>query len=202
LNLAQESNPELMNKYASSLGFPTAMYHFVDILSTDDWALDMVPRPVGAVVFLYPIKESTEAFRKEEADRIAAEGQIVSDKLFYTKQTVGNACGTIGLLHAVANLSEETGGPVPLTKGKFWSNFLAKTASMTPDERAKALEEDTEVRAAIQRAHNGVDASLGLRLAAIRQERVLAGASWPRMLRAAIASCACCWCCCRLEFAA
>lgn len=134
-----------MNKYAAALGFPTAMFHFVDILSTDDWALDMIPRPVAAVVFLYPIKDSTETFRKEEAERIAKDGQTVSSKLYFTKQTVGNACGTIGLLHAVANISEATGGSVPLAEGQFWSNFLAKTAKMSPDERAKELEEDTEV---------------------------------------------------------
>lgn len=39
-----------------------------------------------AVVFLYPIKESTEAHRAAEKDRIAKDGQVVSDKLYYTKQ--------------------------------------------------------------------------------------------------------------------
>ncbi|CAE7608626.1 UCHL1, partial [Symbiodinium sp. KB8] len=129
-----------------------------------DWALEMVrlidsiPAPVIAVVFLYPIKDSTEAHRAAEKERIAKDGQEVSDKLYYTKQvraaqvpvvaagcvlaqalralrsvapeqtrcsaltpalcrppqTIGNACGTIGLLHAIANVSDLTGGDVPL----------------------------------------------------------------------------------------
>jgi len=31
---------------------------FCDILSLDDWALDMVPSPVVAVLMLFPIKDS------------------------------------------------------------------------------------------------------------------------------------------------
>lgn len=34
---------------------------------------------------------------------IEAAGQDVSPSLYYMKQTIGNACGTIALLHAVAN---------------------------------------------------------------------------------------------------
>jgi len=45
-----------------------------------------IPKPVIAVVFLYPIKDTTEAFREEEAKRIATAGQEVSPKVFYTKQ--------------------------------------------------------------------------------------------------------------------
>lgn len=29
--------------------------------------------------------------------------QVVSDKVYYMKQTVGNACGTVALLHAAGN---------------------------------------------------------------------------------------------------
>lgn len=34
---------------------------FTDVFSTEDWALEMVPSPVLAVLFLYPIKESVRA---------------------------------------------------------------------------------------------------------------------------------------------
>ena len=33
------------------------MYKFVDVLSTDDWALEMVPGPAKAVMLLFPISE-------------------------------------------------------------------------------------------------------------------------------------------------
>ena len=38
--------------------------------------------------------------------RIEKEGQHVSPNVYFMRQTVGNACGTIGLLHAVLNNRE------------------------------------------------------------------------------------------------
>lgn len=38
-----------------------------------------------------------------EQQEIEARGQEVSSGVFYMKQTIGNACGTIGLLHSLAN---------------------------------------------------------------------------------------------------
>jgi ubiquitin carboxyl-terminal hydrolase L3 len=75
----------------------------VDILSTDEWALDMVPRPVLGVLMVFPIKEASEAHRAEEKARVENDGQTLSPAVWYTKQFVGNACGTVGLLHVIAN---------------------------------------------------------------------------------------------------
>lgn len=82
--------------------------------------LALVPRPVNAVLLLFPIEETGEAFRKREDERIAKEGQPkVDDTIFWVKQKVcevcfdlnrfqifqiSNACGTIGLIHAIANV--------------------------------------------------------------------------------------------------
>ncbi len=85
------------------MGFDISVFKFQDVLGVEDWALDMVPKPVTAVLMLFPIKEASRKFEQDERLRIEKEGQIVSDKLFFMKQTVGNACGTIGLIHAVAN---------------------------------------------------------------------------------------------------
>ena len=103
-NTQTQSNPEVMQKYVDSLGLSKAnSYAFTDVLSTEDWALAMVPQPVIAVLFLYPIKDKVEEYRKQEDEKIKAEGQVVSKEVYYMKQTVGNACGTVGLLHALAN---------------------------------------------------------------------------------------------------
>jgi ubiquitin carboxyl-terminal hydrolase L3 len=101
-----ESNPAVMNTYVEKLGFPTSAFSFCDVLSTEEWALDMVPKPVVGVLMLFPIKPHTEAFAKEEAQRIEANGQVVSSNVYYMKQTVGNACGTVGLLHAIGNMRQ------------------------------------------------------------------------------------------------
>lgn len=65
-----------------------------------------------------------------------------------TKQTVGNACGTVGILHSVANASSLTGGSVELPADGWFSQFLARTAEMDADARAVALEDDQDIEEA------------------------------------------------------
>ena len=59
-----------------------------DLLATEDWALEMIPRPVRAVVCLFPITEKSEAYSAEEAARIAAAGQHVDPTLYFMLQTI------------------------------------------------------------------------------------------------------------------
>lgn len=44
-----------------------------------------------------------EAFKQEEEEKLKGQQQEVSPDVYFIKQTIGNACGTIGLIHAVAN---------------------------------------------------------------------------------------------------
>ena len=52
-----ESNPTLMNLYCSKLGWDTSKYCWHDVYGLDDWALEMIPQPVLAVIMLYPLSE-------------------------------------------------------------------------------------------------------------------------------------------------
>lgn len=145
-----ESNPEVMNAYAAKLGLNTSTYAFIDVLSTEDWALAMVPSPVVAVLLLFPIKEASEKHRAEEDAQIKQAGQAVDPRLYFTLQTVGNACGTIGLLHAVVNASTLTGGELDLPADSWFHRWMTNPASgrdATPEQRAKALESNTELEA-------------------------------------------------------
>lgn len=56
---------------------------FTDVYSTEDWALAMVPQPVLGVVMLFPIKESTEKYREEEAARIKNSAEAPNPNLYY-----------------------------------------------------------------------------------------------------------------------
>ena len=63
-------------------------------------------QPVLAVVLLFPITPETEAARKEEQaehERAGAAAPPPPPDLFYMRQTIGNACGTIALLHCLGN---------------------------------------------------------------------------------------------------
>eukprot|EP00640_Fibrocapsa_japonica_P004213 CAMPEP_0113944566 /NCGR_PEP_ID=MMETSP1339-20121228/34501_1 /TAXON_ID=94617 /ORGANISM="Fibrocapsa japonica" /LENGTH=236 /DNA_ID=CAMNT_0000949803 /DNA_START=85 /DNA_END=795 /DNA_ORIENTATION=- /assembly_acc=CAM_ASM_000762 len=136
-----ESNPEVMNTYIQKLGFDTSAYQIVDVFSTEEWALAMVPQPVAAVLLLFPIKEASEQHKSEEEAIITESGQEVSSEVYYMKQTVGNACGTVALLHAAGNLSKT----VPPVEGSFLQKFMERTSNMSPEEIAEALHDDDEI---------------------------------------------------------
>ncbi|XP_071949448.1 ubiquitin carboxyl-terminal hydrolase isozyme L3-like isoform X3 [Antedon mediterranea] len=133
--LPLESNPD----FAQKLGMPKE-WQYVDIYSLD--LLDIVPKPVAAVLILFPISKKYEDFCKEEQTKIKQDGQEVSPNLMFIKQTIGNACGTIALLHSIANNTEK------MQLSGFLSNFIEKTKSMTPEERASFLESDEGLCAA------------------------------------------------------
>eukprot|EP00953_Heterococcus_sp_UTEX-ZZ885_P019541 10912-Heterococcus_DN1.PRE.1 len=120
-----ESNPDVMNRYVERLGFSTARHAFVDLLSTEEWAQDMVPKPVLAVVMLFPITTESENYVTEETERIKKEGQVVSPNLYFMKQTVSNACGTVGLLHAIGNVGSKVG----LASVNWLTNFESTAAA-------------------------------------------------------------------------
>jgi hypothetical protein len=104
--LPLESNPSLMNKYMVQLGVH-GPWEFLDVYGTDDDLLGMVPQPVLAVMLLFPISGASEAQKQEEEKLIQTNGQAVSNNVYFIKQTVGNACGTIGLIHCISNVRQQ-----------------------------------------------------------------------------------------------
>ncbi|XP_075775004.1 ubiquitin carboxyl-terminal hydrolase isozyme L3 isoform X3 [Pelodiscus sinensis] len=118
----------------------------------DPELLSMVPRPVCAVLLLFPVTEKYETFRTEEEERIKAQGQDVRSSVYFMKQTINNACGTIGLIHAIANNREKMNFESDSTLKKF----LADSLSMSPEERAKYLETYEAIRVTHESsAHEG-----------------------------------------------
>ncbi|KAF7309659.1 Ubiquitin carboxyl-terminal hydrolase [Mycena indigotica] len=128
-----ESNPEVLNKWATKAGLRNAS--FADVYGLEEGLLAMVPQPAKAIVLLFPITPASEAKRKQEEEEIEKNGQLSLDPtLLWIKQTISNACGTMGLIHAIAN-SDVTIAPMsPLAK------FIDECSDKTPDQRAKLLE--------------------------------------------------------------
>ncbi|KAL9326746.1 hypothetical protein ACSQ67_007391 [Phaseolus vulgaris] len=125
--LPLEANPDVMNQFLWGLGLPVEEAECCDVFGLDEELLEMVPKPVLAVLFLYPIT-----------------AKDYSSKVYFMKQTVGNACGTIGLLHALGNITSE----VKLVEGSFFDKFFKSTASMDPIQRAAFLENDRDMEVA------------------------------------------------------
>ncbi|XP_077984649.1 ubiquitin carboxyl-terminal hydrolase isozyme L3-like [Glandiceps talaboti] len=139
--LPLESNPEVMNKFVHDLGM-SSKWQFCDVFGLDPGLLGMVPSPVAAILLLFPINEKYETFKQKEQEKIEKGGQKVSGDVYFMKQTIGNACGTIGLLHAVFNNTDQIAVDTKLKK------FLDETKDMTPAEKAEHLANDESISAA------------------------------------------------------
>lgn len=104
-----------------------------------DESLSSVPAPSCAVMLLFPLTQQHEAFRKKQM----ADGGCSEDpKVYFLKQTVVNSCGTVGLLHAVANNQDK----MEFDSDSALKKFLDKTAKMAAAERAKCLENNKDIR--------------------------------------------------------
>ncbi|CAM8984524.1 unnamed protein product [Rhodiola kirilowii] len=138
--LPLEANPDVMNQFLWNLGVPADEVECCDVYGLDEELLEMVPKPVLAVLFLYPLTA------KSEEERIQQDNtkKVCSEKVYFLRQTVGNACGTIGLLHAVGNITSE----IKLVADSFLDRFYKSTANMNPMERALFLENDREMEVA------------------------------------------------------
>lgn len=129
-----ESNPDLVNSYVRKLGY-THAFEFVDVFSTEEWALEMIAQPVQAVLLLYPLTEVQNQYQ-DAPETIAKDCQDV----WFIRQRIGNACGTIALLHALLNGSRDMFVP-----NSWLDQFAGMTQSLTPLERAELLEQDNQI---------------------------------------------------------
>jgi ubiquitin carboxyl-terminal hydrolase L3 len=48
-----ESNPEVINQFIAKMGLKTESFAFTEMLSTEEWALEMIPQPALGILFLY-----------------------------------------------------------------------------------------------------------------------------------------------------
>eukprot|EP00579_Thalassiosira_antarctica_P013839 CAMPEP_0201928828 /NCGR_PEP_ID=MMETSP0903-20130614/21790_1 /ASSEMBLY_ACC=CAM_ASM_000552 /TAXON_ID=420261 /ORGANISM="Thalassiosira antarctica, Strain CCMP982" /LENGTH=259 /DNA_ID=CAMNT_0048467427 /DNA_START=22 /DNA_END=801 /DNA_ORIENTATION=+ len=156
-----ESNPALLNQYISKLGFQTDINEFTDVFSTEPWALDMVPKPVSAVVVCFPMTEKILCKRRqlhsesvslmEDSPNIESTGE---DDVWYIKQRIRNACGTIAVLHALANTPQNI-LESSIRPSSWLHSFLKNCpASSSPLDKATALENDPTIEAFHEDAAN------------------------------------------------
>ena len=136
-----ESNPDVWNSFLTSLGVESK-WRFTDVWGLDPEMLAMVPQPVAAVILLYPISENTEKFGRE---KVASSGAI-SDEVFFMKQTVGNACGTVGIVHSLLNNTNR------IDVGDTLKTFYSRCDGVSYDDRAKLLEESDAIASKHQSA--------------------------------------------------
>jgi ubiquitin carboxyl-terminal hydrolase L3 len=149
-----ESNPELYSAWSSSMGLDTSKYAFVDIYGLDDELLSMVPQPVEAVLCLFPVTKEYETKRLEEdSHQEPFVGPEKDGELIWFKQTIGNACGTIGLLHSISNTSARD----TLSQTSPLAELLKEALPLNATDRAAYLHAHTSAAASGQTAAPSAD---------------------------------------------
>ncbi|MCJ1444255.1 MAG: hypothetical protein MMC23_004756 [Stictis urceolatum] len=145
-----ENNPTPLANLSTLLGVTGLTYH--DVLSLTDLSVFPIPRPAHALIFI----AHTPAYNAVRASDPHLWGpQSTSTPPFplsgpsshvvWFRQTIGHACGSMALLHALANGRgrQHISPASPLTK------ILAEAESLEPEPRAKLLYDSEE----LERAH-------------------------------------------------
>ncbi|KAL4927373.1 ubiquitin carboxyl-terminal hydrolase [Aspergillus undulatus] len=140
-----ENNPEVMSHLVHQLGLPPSL-GFTDVFSLDEPdLLALVPRPSHALLLVFPVSKTYEASRLAEDSNLPEyTGSGPTEPVMWFKQTIRNACGLIGLLHAVAN-GEARRHIMP---GSDLENLLKEAEGLEPIQRADLLYESKALESA------------------------------------------------------
>lgn len=142
-----------MNVLSSKLGLGDRL-EWVDVYSlTEPSLLEMIPRPVLALLVIIPLTPIWKSNREtEDADKGEYQGKGEAEPVVWFKQTIGNACGSIGLLHCLIN------GPAKqfVKEGSIAAKLREGAVPLGMKERAQMLYDSEE----FEHAHQSV-AELG-----------------------------------------
>ena len=115
-------------------------WHFEDVLSFDDSMLSMVNSSVCALLVLFPLKDIVDA--RESGDGVPTlDPETYESQVFFMKQEVSNACGTVAIVHAVANNRSQ----IQLENGSVLSEFVLKASNVSLDQRTSLLGDDERI---------------------------------------------------------
>lgn len=138
-----------MTTLADRLGLSDELA-FYDVWSLDDASLlAHIPRPALALLVIIPLTPAWEATRRAEDSASGPyQGQGDSEPVIWFKQTIGHACGSIGLLHCAVN------GPAArfIRPGSDLDTIRRKAIPLGVAERAEMLYNNEEFEKAHQSA--------------------------------------------------
>ncbi|OSS45207.1 hypothetical protein B5807_09358 [Epicoccum nigrum] len=151
-----ENNPEVMSSLVHKLGLSEKLA-FHDVFSIDEpELLAFVPRPAHALLLVFPVSKTYEKFRREEdKDKPEYAGSGAGEEVIWYKQTIGNACGLIGLLHGVSNGSARAN----IQPNSDLAKLVHDAIPLNPAARADLLYESEALESAHQSAAGGGDTS-------------------------------------------
>jgi ubiquitin carboxyl-terminal hydrolase L3 len=156
-----ESNPEVFNELIRLLGVSPRL-EFEDVFSLDK--PEFLPHPALALVLVFPADDVLKA--DAASDREAYSGSGEDEPVVWFRQTIQNACGLYAVLHGVGNgqavhhIGESIGenlATVNMSDGiiepdSLLAGLLRASVNLTPEGRARVLEESAE----LEKAHTTV----------------------------------------------
>ncbi|EAX95103.1 Clan CA, family C12, ubiquitin hydrolase-like cysteine peptidase [Trichomonas vaginalis G3] len=140
------NDPEILTEYTVNLGVDPDTFTFAEVFSLDPEYISLYPPNPKSLIFLYPYgKKDGPLERRHQGDP-----PNTGKEPFYLKQTLDNACGTIAIIHSIANNLDS----FKLKRDSWIENFINDNKDKTPEERGKALEQDDEVQDAHETTAN------------------------------------------------
>lgn len=126
----------VMNALASKLGLSGAL-QFYDVYSLDGPELiDHIPRPCYALLVIIPLTRAWDHDRRaEHAGMGDYEGVGDVEPVIWFKQTIADACGSIGLLHCAINGAVQE----HILPGSALEKIRADAVDLKMTERAQML---------------------------------------------------------------
>jgi ubiquitin carboxyl-terminal hydrolase L3 len=115
----------------------------VDVIGLDEELLAFIPRPIVSLLLLFPTNEEkidSKEDSEEDNNKIENEDEKRCE-VYFMRQTIGNACGTIALIHAIANNMD----CIQFSPKSSLKSFIDLSKSLTPEERAKLLETNEDI---------------------------------------------------------
>lgn len=123
------------------MGLKIERFAFHELLSTEEWGLEMVPKPVLGILMLYEETPAQRAFKITESSQLKAAD--IPENVFFMKQKAMNACGTIGLFHIILNSKEKY--PDIVTAGSFLDKFIQNSQGKDAEGRAEVFKNSKEI---------------------------------------------------------
>lgn len=136
-----------MDALAAKLGLSPAL-KFYDVYSlTDMELLKHIPRPVYALLVILPLTPTWEENRRARDSAKEPYRKYGPDEpVIWFKQTIGNACGSIGLLHCILNSPAHK----YILPDTILHRLFEDSIPLDPEKRAKMLHDDKQFEVAHQ----------------------------------------------------
>ena len=129
-----ESNPDSLNSFAHNIGLPKSLA-FADCFGLDPDLLAFLPRPVHAFILLFPYDNEFIRAAKKEQDVRLSEGNQPNVNCFWMNQQIGNACGTIAVVHSILNNLDK----FELEPNSLLAKYHSAAKDLNPLERGYLL---------------------------------------------------------------